>query len=154
MLDDAKSDMEEMEGLNCSTTPSVSLGFGLRPGKYAYPVIRHLNLAQLCNITSSHWGVEHDLLPMLHAGDGSLHWACKDQAENAATLTPMAWMGMPGVGGVGLHLIGQPLEESSISMIVEMGFFQVWAEETFSQLDDNSVEMAMEWLFSHPEEIL
>ncbi|CAN5972383.1 unnamed protein product [Sphagnum jensenii] len=31
---------------------------------------------------------------------------------------------MPGVGGVGLHLIGQPLEESSISMIVEMGFSQ------------------------------
>jgi hypothetical protein len=61
---------------------------------------------------------------------------------------------MPGGGGVGLHLIGQPLEESSISMIVEMGFFQVWAEETLSQLDDNSVEMAMEWLFSHPEEIL
>jgi E3 ubiquitin-protein ligase HUWE1 len=32
---------------------------------------------------------------------------------------------MPGVGGVGLHLIGQPLEESSISMIMEMGFSQV-----------------------------
>ncbi len=38
MLDDAKSDMEEMEGLNCSTTPSVSLGSGLRPGEDAYPV--------------------------------------------------------------------------------------------------------------------
>jgi hypothetical protein len=35
MLDDAKSDME---GLNCSTTPSVSLGSGLRPGEDAYPV--------------------------------------------------------------------------------------------------------------------
>jgi E3 ubiquitin-protein ligase HUWE1 len=93
MLDDAKSDMEEMEGLNCSTTPSVSLGSGLRPGEDAYPVIRHLNPAQLCNSPSSHWGVEPDLLPMLHAGDGSLHWACRDQAENAATLTPMAWMG-------------------------------------------------------------
>jgi hypothetical protein len=95
MLDDAKSDMEEMEGLNCSTTPSVSLGSGLtlRPREDAYPVIRHLNLAQLCNNPSSHWGVEPDLLPMLHAGDGSLHWACRDQAENAATLTPMAWMG-------------------------------------------------------------
>jgi hypothetical protein len=96
MLDDAKSDMEEMEGLSCSTTTSVSLGSGLRPGEDdtdAYPVIRYLNPAQLCNSPSSHWGVEPDLLPMLHAGDGSLLWACRDQAENAATLTPMAWMG-------------------------------------------------------------
>jgi len=61
---------------------------------------------------------------------------------------------MPGVGGVGLRLIGQPLEESSISMIVEMGFSQVRTEEALSQVDNNSVEMAMEWLFSHPEEIL
>jgi E3 ubiquitin-protein ligase HUWE1 len=61
---------------------------------------------------------------------------------------------MPGFGGVGLRLIGQPLEESSISVIVEMGFSQVKAEEALSQVDNNSVEMAMEWLFSHPEEIL
>ncbi|CAM6022194.1 unnamed protein product [Sphagnum balticum] len=98
MLDDARSDMkEEMDGLSCSTTPSVSLGSGLRPGEDdtdAYPVLRYLNLAQLCNSPSSHWGVEPDLLPMLHAGDGSLHWPCRDQAENAATLTPMAWMGL------------------------------------------------------------
>jgi hypothetical protein len=97
MLDDARSDMkEEMDGLSCSTTPSVSLGSGLRPEEddtNAYPVIRYLNLAQLCNSPSSHWGVEPDLLPMLYAGDGSLHWPCRDQAENAATLTPMAWMG-------------------------------------------------------------
>jgi hypothetical protein len=97
MLDGASSDMkEEMDGLSCSTTPSVSLGSGLRPGEDdtdAYPVIRYLNLAQLCNSPSSHWGVEPDLLPMLHAGDDSLHWPCRDQAENAATLTLMAWMG-------------------------------------------------------------
>jgi hypothetical protein len=84
LLDDAKSDTEEMEGLNCSTTPSVSLRSGLRPGEDhtdAYPVIRYLNLAQLCNSPSSHWGVEPDLLPMLHAGDGSLHWACRDRQK-------------------------------------------------------------------------
>jgi uncharacterized UBP type Zn finger protein len=50
---------------------------------------------------------------------------------------------------VGLRLIGQPLEESFISMIMEMGFSQVRAEEALSQLNDNSVEMGMEWLFSH-----
>lgn len=97
MLDGASSDMkEEMDGLSCSTTPSVSLGSGLRPGEDdtdAYPVRRYLNPAQLCNSPSSHWGVESDLLPMLHAGDGSFHWARRDQAENAATLTLMAWMG-------------------------------------------------------------
>ncbi len=34
-----------------------------------------------------------DFLPMLHGADDYLHQAHRDQAANAATLTPMAWMG-------------------------------------------------------------
>jgi E3 ubiquitin-protein ligase HUWE1 len=60
---------------------------------------------------------------------------------------------LPGVGGGGLRLIGPPPDESSVSMIVEMGFSRARAEEALRQVDNSSVEMAMEWLFSHPEEI-
>ncbi|KAF6160653.1 hypothetical protein GIB67_019593 [Kingdonia uniflora] len=45
-----------------------------------------------------------------------------------------------------------PLNESTISMIVEMGFSRLRAEEALRQVGRNRVDMAMEWLFSHPEE--
>eukprot|EP00250_Pteridium_aquilinum_P016180 c22986_g1_i1 orf=330-11435(+) len=52
----------------------------------------------------------------------------------------------------GNHVLGPPPDESSISMIVEMGFSRGRAEEALRRVVTNSVEMAMEWLFSHPEE--
>lgn len=48
---------------------------------------------------------------------------------------------------------GPPPNESTISTIVEMGFSRSRAEEALRQVGSNSVELAMEWLFSHPEEI-
>ncbi|XP_077234089.1 E3 ubiquitin-protein ligase UPL2-like isoform X2 [Tasmannia lanceolata] len=51
----------------------------------------------------------------------------------------------------GARLAGPPPDESAISMIVEMGFSRSRAEEALQQVGTNSVEMAMEWLFSHPE---
>ncbi|KAF3795858.1 E3 ubiquitin-protein ligase [Nymphaea thermarum] len=54
--------------------------------------------------------------------------------------------------GIGTRISGPPPDESSISMIVEMGFSRTRAEEALRQVGTNSVEMAMEWLFSHPEE--
>lgn len=48
---------------------------------------------------------------------------------------------------------GPPPNESTISMIVEMGFSRSRAEEALRQVGTNSVELAMEWLFSHPEEV-
>lgn len=47
---------------------------------------------------------------------------------------------------------GPPPNESTISTIVEMGFSRSRAEEALRQVGSNSVELAMEWLFSHPEE--
>ncbi|XP_044510273.1 E3 ubiquitin-protein ligase UPL2-like isoform X2 [Mangifera indica] len=47
---------------------------------------------------------------------------------------------------------GPPLNETTISTIVEMGFSRSRAEEALRQVGSNSVELAMEWLFSHPEE--
>ncbi|GMH04119.1 hypothetical protein Nepgr_005958 [Nepenthes gracilis] len=47
---------------------------------------------------------------------------------------------------------GPPPNESSISTIVEMGFSRSRAEEALRQVGANSVELAMDWLFSHPEE--
>ncbi|XP_042508612.1 E3 ubiquitin-protein ligase UPL2-like [Macadamia integrifolia] len=52
----------------------------------------------------------------------------------------------------GARMVGPPPNESTISMIVEMGFSRARAEEALRQVGTNSVEMAMEWLFSHPEE--
>ncbi|XP_042046787.1 E3 ubiquitin-protein ligase UPL2-like [Salvia splendens] len=47
---------------------------------------------------------------------------------------------------------GPPPNETTISTIVEMGFTRSRAEEALRQVGSNSVELAMEWLFSHPEE--
>jgi hypothetical protein len=57
-----------------------------------------------------------------------------------------------GAAGAGARLPGPPPDESSISMIVEMGFSRSRAEEALRRVGDNSAEMAVEWLFSHPEE--
>ncbi|KAG8377396.1 hypothetical protein BUALT_Bualt08G0028700 [Buddleja alternifolia] len=51
------------------------------------------------------------------------------------------------------RVAGPPPNESAISTIVEMGFSSSRAEEALRQVGSNSVELAMEWLFSHPEEI-
>ncbi|KAH6764972.1 hypothetical protein C2S51_016221 [Perilla frutescens var. frutescens] len=48
---------------------------------------------------------------------------------------------------------GPPPNESTITTIAEMGFSRSRAEEALRQVGSNSVELAMEWLFSHPEEV-
>ncbi|KAH7524790.1 hypothetical protein FEM48_Zijuj06G0156500 [Ziziphus jujuba var. spinosa] len=50
------------------------------------------------------------------------------------------------------RITGPPPNETAISTIVEMGFSRPRAEEALRQVGSNSVELAMEWLFSHPEE--
>ncbi|XP_031279241.1 E3 ubiquitin-protein ligase UPL2-like isoform X1 [Pistacia vera] len=50
------------------------------------------------------------------------------------------------------RVTGPPPNETAISTIVEMGFSRSRAEEALRQVGSNSVELAMEWLFSHPEE--
>ncbi|XP_020690222.1 E3 ubiquitin-protein ligase UPL2 [Dendrobium catenatum] len=54
--------------------------------------------------------------------------------------------------GTGSRTAGPPPDESTISMIVEMGFSRARAEEALRQAGTNSVEIATDWLFSHPEE--
>lgn len=56
------------------------------------------------------------------------------------------------VGNGGARLAGPPPDESAISLIVEMGFSRARAEEALRQVGTNSVEIATDWLFSHPEE--
>ncbi|XWS21379.1 hypothetical protein CRYUN_Cryun30bG0050400 [Craigia yunnanensis] len=51
------------------------------------------------------------------------------------------------------RITGPPPNETAIATIVEMGFCRSRAEEALRQVGSNSVELAMEWLFSHPEEI-
>ncbi|XP_040986368.1 E3 ubiquitin-protein ligase UPL1-like isoform X1 [Juglans microcarpa x Juglans regia] len=45
-----------------------------------------------------------------------------------------------------------PPDEATIATIVEMGFTRARAEEALRRVETNSVEMAMEWLFSHAED--
>ncbi|GFS44094.1 similar to LOW protein: E3 ubiquitin ligase-like protein [Actinidia rufa] len=52
----------------------------------------------------------------------------------------------------GSRTAGPPPNESTIATIAEMGFSRSRAEEALRQVGSNSVELAMEWLFSHPEE--
>ncbi|KAJ9560583.1 hypothetical protein OSB04_005743 [Centaurea solstitialis] len=57
------------------------------------------------------------------------------------------------VSNAGSRPSGPPPNETTISTIVEMGFSRSRAEEALRQVGSNSVELAMEWLFSHPEEV-
>ncbi|GAB2258516.1 hypothetical protein Droror1_Dr00014676 [Drosera rotundifolia] len=50
--------------------------------------------------------------------------------------------------------VAPPPDESTIATIVEMGFSRARAEEALRRIESNSVEMAMEWLFNHPEDPL
>ncbi|ONK58274.1 uncharacterized protein A4U43_C09F10490 [Asparagus officinalis] len=55
-------------------------------------------------------------------------------------------------GNTSTRVVGPPPDESAIAMIVEMGFSRARAEEALRQVGTNSVEIATDWLFSHPEE--
>lgn len=56
------------------------------------------------------------------------------------------------VGSAGHRLTVPSLDESSIISIVDMGFTRARAEEALRSVGTDSVEMAMDWLFGHPEE--
>ncbi|KAJ7965883.1 E3 ubiquitin-protein ligase UPL1-like [Quillaja saponaria] len=56
------------------------------------------------------------------------------------------------MSSTGSRITGPPPDETTISTIVEMGFSRSRAEEALRQVGSNSVELAMEWLFSHPED--
>ncbi|KAL3023982.1 hypothetical protein AAZX31_04G094700 [Glycine max] len=55
-------------------------------------------------------------------------------------------------GSSSARITGPPPNETTISTIVEMGFSRSRAEEALRHVGSNSVELAMEWLFSHPED--
>lgn len=58
------------------------------------------------------------------------------------------------VGVANQRVTSPPLDESAIATIVEMGFSRARAEESLRSVRTNSVEMATDWLFSHPEEFV
>lgn len=55
-------------------------------------------------------------------------------------------------GSTNPRFMAPPPDEATISTIVEMGFTRARAEEALRRVETNSVEMAMEWLFSHAED--
>ncbi|CAK9145115.1 unnamed protein product [Ilex paraguariensis] len=57
-----------------------------------------------------------------------------------------------GSGSTNQRYIAPPPDEATIATIVEMGFGRARAEEALRRVETNSVEMAMEWLFSHVED--
>ncbi|XP_062199173.1 E3 ubiquitin-protein ligase UPL1-like isoform X2 [Phragmites australis] len=58
------------------------------------------------------------------------------------------------VGAANQRVTSPPLDESAVATIVEMGFSRARAEEALRNVRTNSVEMATDWLFSHPEEFV
>ncbi|KAI6688704.1 hypothetical protein NL676_025532 [Syzygium grande] len=56
------------------------------------------------------------------------------------------------VGSTNQRYVPPPPDEATIATIVEMGFTRARAEEALRRVETNSVEMAMEWLFSHAED--
>ncbi|XP_011038806.1 PREDICTED: E3 ubiquitin-protein ligase UPL1 isoform X3 [Populus euphratica] len=55
-------------------------------------------------------------------------------------------------GSTNQRFMPPPPDENTIATIVEMGFTRARAEEALRRVETNSVEMAMEWLFSHAED--
>ncbi|XP_057982343.1 E3 ubiquitin-protein ligase UPL1-like isoform X2 [Malania oleifera] len=55
-------------------------------------------------------------------------------------------------GSTSQRFVPPPPDEATIATIVEMGFTRARAEEALRRVETNSVEMAMEWLFSHAED--
>ncbi|XAR67356.1 Ubiquitin--protein ligase [Bertholletia excelsa] len=55
-------------------------------------------------------------------------------------------------GSTNQRFMAPPPDEATINTIVEMGFTRARAEEALRRVEANSVEMAMEWLFSHVED--
>ncbi|KAL2343611.1 hypothetical protein Fmac_004896 [Flemingia macrophylla] len=56
------------------------------------------------------------------------------------------------VGSTNQRFMPPPPDEATIATIVEMGFSRARAEEALRRVETNSVEMAMEWLFSHSDD--
>lgn len=77
------------------------------------------------------------LVTFIYSGVGDLK-----QGNNAVTAS------------TGQRIAAPTLDESTISTIVEMGFTRARAEEALRSVGTNSVELATDWLFSHPEEII
>ncbi|MFS7928960.1 putative HECT domain, ubiquitin interacting, UBA-like superfamily, armadillo-like helical [Helianthus anomalus] len=57
-----------------------------------------------------------------------------------------------GGSGGGNQRFMPPPDEATIATIVEMGFTRARAEEALRRVETNSVEMAMEWLFTHADD--
>ncbi|GMN62344.1 hypothetical protein TIFTF001_031415 [Ficus carica] len=58
-----------------------------------------------------------------------------------------------GIGGnANQRFVPPPLDEGTIATIVEMGFSRARAEEALRRVETNSVELAMDWLFNHPDD--
>ncbi|KAI3828362.1 hypothetical protein L1987_02463 [Smallanthus sonchifolius] len=57
-----------------------------------------------------------------------------------------------GGSGGGNQRFMPPPDEATIATIVEMGFTRGRAEEALRRVEANSVEMAMEWLFTHADD--
>ncbi|XP_071733716.1 E3 ubiquitin-protein ligase UPL1-like [Rutidosis leptorrhynchoides] len=57
-----------------------------------------------------------------------------------------------GPAGGNQRFMPPPPDEATINTIVEMGFSRARAEEALRRVETNSVEMAMEWLFTHADD--
>lgn len=96
LIDDAKIEPKKDTESGSSTPASVGVGTTTREGEDVtepYPVVRYVNPVHIRNGPSSHWGVEPEFLPVLHASDGPHRRSRRDHTANAEALTQIARLG-------------------------------------------------------------
>lgn len=96
LVDDAKVEPKKESEVGSTDAASVGVGVATREseeGTEPYPVVRYVNPVQIRNGPSSHWGVEPEFLPVLHANDGPHRRTRREHAANTEALTQIARLG-------------------------------------------------------------
>ncbi|CAH1444286.1 unnamed protein product [Lactuca virosa] len=127
---------------------AVGLSIGLFPVPRDPEVFVRMLQSQVLDVILPIWN--HPMLPNCNPGF----------ITSIVTLVTHVYCGVgdakrtrSGVSGSGSQrFMPPPPDESTIATIVEMGFTRARAEEALRRVETNSVEMAMEWLFTHAED--
>ncbi|KAL4579973.1 hypothetical protein LXL04_016144 [Taraxacum kok-saghyz] len=127
---------------------AVGLSIGLFPVPRDPEVFVRMLQSQVLDVILPIWN--HPMLPNCNPGF----------ITSIVTLVTHVYCGVgdakrtrSGVSGGGSQrFMPPPPDEATIATIVEMGFSRARAEEALRRVETNSVEMAMEWLFTHAED--
>ncbi|KAH6778608.1 LOW protein: E3 ubiquitin ligase-like protein [Perilla frutescens var. frutescens] len=164
LLDTLQSHCRELEyfvnsGLLLSSTSAsqaqllvqpvaVGLSIGLFPVPRDPEAFVRMLQSQVLDVILPVWN--HPMFPNCSPGFITSIISLITHVYNGVTDAKQNRNGLPGTANQ--RFMPPPPDEATISTIVEMGFSRARAEEALRRVETNSVEMAMEWLFSHAED--